>query len=84
MLGMVVIAMLLLAIAIVVSLCVAGIHAVLLGRVPGRWLRYRVQRPRMWGAGVILVALTWPLDSLYACVVGVGLVAIGYVPEGER
>lgn len=83
MLGMVVIVMLLLAIAIVVVLCVAGIHAVLAGRVPGRWLRYRVQRPRVWGAGVILLALTWSLDSLYSGVVGIGLMAIGYVPEGK-
>lgn len=83
MFGMLFIAMLLLAIAIVVALCVAGIHAVLLGRVPGRWLRYRVRRPRAWGAGAILLALTWPLGSLCACVVGIGLMAIGYVPEEE-
>ncbi|MFJ7056398.1 hypothetical protein ACIQVA_01370 [Streptomyces microflavus] len=83
MFGTLLIAMLLLAMAIVVALCVAGIHAVLLGRVPGRWLRYRVQRPRAWGAGAILLALAWPSGSLYACVVGIGLMAIGYVPEGK-
>ncbi|MFJ3921302.1 MULTISPECIES: hypothetical protein [Streptomyces] len=81
MVGMVVIAMLLLALAIVIALGVVGIHALLLGRVPGRSLRYRVRRPRIWGAGVILVALTWSLDSLSVCAVGIGLMAIGYVPE---
>ncbi len=76
--------MLVLAIAIVVVLCVAGIHAVLVGRVPGRLLRYRVQRPRVWGAGTILLALTWSLGSLSVGVVGIGLMAIGYVPEAKR
>ncbi|MFF4078233.1 hypothetical protein ACFYZN_02370 [Streptomyces sp. NPDC001777] len=83
MFGMTLMAMLLLAIAIVITLCVAGIHAILFGRVPGRWLRYRVRRPRVWGAGAVLLALARPLDSLCVCVVGIGLMAIGYVPEGK-
>jgi hypothetical protein len=57
---------------------VLGIHALILGRVPGRWLQRHVTRPRIWGAGALLtvVGAFW---SPSVSVIGVGLVAIGHV-----
>jgi hypothetical protein len=57
---------------------VLGIHALILGRVPGRWLQRHVMRPRVWGAGALLLVggAFW---SPTVAVIGVGLVAIGHV-----
>ena len=66
------------AIALALTGAVLGIHALFLGRVPGRWLQRHVRRPRVWGAGALL--LVWgAFWSPSAAVIGVGLVAIGYV-----
>jgi hypothetical protein len=57
---------------------VLGIHGLLLGRMPGRFLPRHVKRPRVWGAGALLVAIggfTFPTLA----VVGLGLVVIGHV-----
>lgn len=69
-----------LSVAIVLALAgaVLGIHALILGRVPGRWIQRHVRRPRVWGAGALL--LVWGAFWFpSAAVVGVGLVAVGYV-----
>lgn len=58
---------------------VLGIHALILGRVPGRRLQRHVKRPRVcvWAGALLLVwGAFW---SPSAAVIGVGLVAIGYV-----
>ncbi|MEU9875025.1 hypothetical protein [Streptomyces phaeochromogenes] len=57
---------------------VLGVHGLLLGRLPGRWLQRHVRQPRLWGAGALLVACGgFERPSLTA--VGVGLVALGHV-----
>ncbi|MFB6989842.1 hypothetical protein ACFC0C_05700 [Streptomyces sp. NPDC056178] len=65
---------------LVAALCgaVLGIHGLLLGRVPGRRLQRLVKRPRVWGAGALLlvVGVFW---SPTVAVIGVGLLAIGHV-----
>lgn len=61
---------------------VLGIHGLLLGRMPGRWLRRHVRRPRVWGAGALLVVVAG-FSCPTVAVVGVGLVALGHVrPSG--
>lgn len=57
---------------------VLGLHALFLGRLPGRWLERRVRQPRLWGAGALLVACSgFEYPSLL--VVGIGLIALGHV-----
>ncbi|MEU2899980.1 hypothetical protein ACWC4E_23670 [Streptomyces sp. NPDC001273] len=50
--------------------------------MPGRWLRRHVRRPRVWGAGALLVVVAG-FSCPTVAVVGVGLVALGHVrPSG--
>lgn len=70
--------------ALVFTMVVVGIHALLLGRVPGRRLGWRVRQPRLWGAGVLLVSVGWTGRPPTLLVVGIGLVALGYVMKPER
>lgn len=57
---------------------VLGIHGLLLGRVPGRWLQRHVRQPRVWGTGALLLAVGG-LSSPTVAVIGVGLIALGHV-----
>ncbi|MEW2292036.1 hypothetical protein ABZ719_04910 [Streptomyces sp. NPDC006743] len=58
---------------------VLGVHALLLGRMPGRWPPRLVRQPRLWGAGALLVLVSWDARSLSLLAVGVGLIALGHV-----
>ncbi|GHE34728.1 hypothetical protein GCM10018771_13680 [Streptomyces cellulosae] len=62
---------------------VLGLHGLLLGRVPGRWLQRSVRQPRVWGAGALLVALSG-LNHPTVTVIGVGLIALGHVMKPSR
>lgn len=62
-----------------IVLAVVGEHALLLGRMPGRWLQQRVRQPRLWGAGAMLMLQSWNFHSLSLLAVGIGLVALGHV-----
>lgn len=73
--------MLLPLVVIVGGLCltgtVLGIHALLLGRLPGRRLARWVRQPRLWGVGAVLVScLGFGSGALF--VIGLGLVALGH------
>ena len=63
---------------------VLGVHALLLGRMPGRWLPQLVRQPRLWGAGALLMLVSWNVRSLSLLAVGVGLVALGHVMKPAR
>jgi hypothetical protein len=63
---------------------VLGVHALLLGRMPGRWLRQRVRQPRLWGAGALLILISGHAHSPSLLAVGVGLVALGHVVKPTR
>ncbi|KAF5991006.1 hypothetical protein BOG92_002760 [Streptomyces sp. WAC00263] len=65
-------------VALAIILAVIGVHALLLGRMPGQWLQQQVRQPRLWGAGAILMLISWNLRSPSLLVVGVGLVALGH------
>lgn len=65
-------------VALAITLAVIGVHALLLGRMPGQWLQQRVRQPRLWGAGAILMLISWNLRSPSLLFVGVGLVALGH------
>ncbi|GGQ26993.1 hypothetical protein GCM10010279_39000 [Streptomyces mutabilis] len=57
---------------------VLGVHGLLLGRMPGRWLQRHVRQPRVWGTGALLVAVggfSYPTVA----VIGVGLITLGHV-----
>lgn len=56
---------------------VLGIHGLLLGRLPGRWLQRNVRQPRVWGAGAVLVAVSG-LSYPTGAVIGLGLIALGH------
>ncbi|MFJ7493117.1 hypothetical protein ACIQZB_18065 [Streptomyces sp. NPDC097727] len=58
---------------------VLGVHALLLGRMPGQWLDRLVRQPRLWGAGALLMLVSWNLDSPSLLAISVGLVALGHV-----
>lgn len=58
---------------------VLGVHALLLGRMPGPWLQQRVRLPRLWGAGVLLMLASWNVRSPSLLTIGIGLVALGHV-----
>ncbi|MYR56690.1 hypothetical protein GTY54_10750 [Streptomyces sp. SID625] len=60
---------------------VLGLHALLLGRVPGGRLRRGVRQPRLWGAGALLTLVSWNARSPSLLAVGVGLVALGYAAK---
>jgi hypothetical protein len=57
---------------------VLGVHGLLLGRMPGTWLQRHVRRPRLWGAGALLVACGGFAHPPLV-VVGIGLIALGHV-----
>ncbi|MBA4864249.1 hypothetical protein H1V43_23400 [Streptomyces sp. PSKA54] len=63
---------------------VIGVHALLLGRMPGQWFQQRVRQPRLWGAGALLMLISWNFHSLSLLAVGVGLVALGHVVRPTR
>ncbi|MEU5975994.1 hypothetical protein [Streptomyces sp. NPDC047315] len=67
-----------------ITLAVLGLHGLLLGRMPGDWLQQRVRRPRIWGAGALLMLVSWNLDSPSLLVVGIGLVVLGHVAKPAR
>ncbi|GHF78832.1 hypothetical protein [Streptomyces griseosporeus] len=64
--------------SLVIWWAVLGLHALLLGRMPGRRLARLVRHPRLWGAGALLMLMGGNI-SPSLCVVGVGLVALGHV-----
>ncbi|MFF4758847.1 hypothetical protein [Streptomyces sp. NPDC001292] len=70
---------LLMLITLSIIFAVVGAHALLLGRMPGQWLQQRVRQPRLWGAGALLMLISWNLHSLSLLAVGIGLVALGHV-----
>ena len=63
---------------------VLGVHALLLGRMPGHWLQQRVRQPRLWGAGALLMLVSWNVHSPSLLTVGIGLVALGHVVKPTR
>ncbi|MFE4689374.1 hypothetical protein ACFRH6_04870 [Streptomyces sp. NPDC056749] len=68
-------------VAAAIGWAVLGIHALLLGRMPGRWLDRVVRQPRIWGAGALLMLLSLDMGSPSLLVIGVGLVALGHVAK---
>ncbi|MDG9690639.1 hypothetical protein ACH4NS_01685 [Streptomyces mutabilis] len=56
---------------------VLGVHGLLLGRMPGRWLQRHVGQPRVWGAGALSVAVGGFSHPTVA-VIGLGLIALGH------
>lgn len=70
--------LLLLAGTLWLACAVLGLHGLLLGRMPGRWLQVHVRQPRLWGAGALLVACGG-FEHPSLIVVGIGLVALGHV-----
>lgn len=81
MLGALGLAVLLVMLVLFVGLASLGLHGLLLGRMPGAWLRRWVHHPRIWGAGAVLVAVSWSAHSPSLLVIGIGLVAVGHVAE---
>ncbi|MFV0138241.1 hypothetical protein ACLGIH_34755 [Streptomyces sp. HMX87] len=63
---------------------VLGVHGLLVGRMPGHWLQQRVRQPRIWGAGALLMLVSWNAHSPSLLVVGIGLVALGHVMKPTR
>ncbi|MEU3840804.1 hypothetical protein AB0E88_12320 [Streptomyces sp. NPDC028635] len=63
---------------------VLGVHALLLGRMPGGRLPRLVRQPRLWGAGALLMLASWNVRSPSLLVIGVGLVALGHVMKPAR
>ncbi|MEV8395880.1 MULTISPECIES: hypothetical protein [unclassified Streptomyces] len=63
---------------------VLGVHGLLLGRMPGHWLQQRVRQPRFWGAGALLMLVSWNAHSPPLLVVGIGLVVLGHVVKPAR
>ncbi|WP_405478730.1 hypothetical protein [Streptomyces sp. NBC_00009] len=53
------------AIALWVLVAVAGAAALRTGRVRPSWMGRRVARPRLWGAGALVMALGMVTTSLY-------------------
>ncbi|MEU1596482.1 hypothetical protein ABZ468_27405 [Streptomyces sp. NPDC005708] len=68
----------LLAAAVWLACTLLGLHALILGRLPGRWLQRHVRQPRLWRVGALLVALSG-LDHPSFIVIGLGLMALGHV-----
>ncbi|MFH9572546.1 hypothetical protein ACH4MG_18630 [Streptomyces sp. NPDC017454] len=67
-----------------IAWAVLGVHALLLGRMPGQWLPRLVRQPRLWGAGALLMLVSWNLGSPSLLVVGIGIVALGHVTKPTR
>lgn len=67
-----------------VAWAVMGIHALLLGRMPGRWLRRHVRQPRLWGLGAVLMVLSGGIHSPSLLAIGIGFVALGHVVKSTR
>ncbi|MEV4973626.1 hypothetical protein [Streptomyces scopuliridis] len=63
---------------------VLGVHGLLLGHMPGHWLQQRVRQPRLWGAGALLMLVSWHVHSPSLLAVGIGLVALGHVLKPTR
>ncbi|MET9896910.1 hypothetical protein ABZZ47_43450 [Streptomyces sp. NPDC006465] len=55
-----------------------GMYALILGRVPGRWLQRNVEHPRIWGAGALFLAAGVSYSSTVA-IIGAGLITLGYL-----
>ncbi|ELP67593.1 hypothetical protein ACKI1I_38205 [Streptomyces turgidiscabies] len=70
--------------ALAIAWVVVGVHALLLGRMPGEWLPRRVRQPRIWGAGALLMVVSGQAGSPSFLAVGVGLVALGHVVNSRR
>lgn len=66
------------------SWAVLGVHALLLGRMPGRRLPRLVRQPRLWGTGALLMLVSWSVRSPSLLAVGVGFVALGHVRKPGR
>jgi hypothetical protein len=62
---------------------VVGVHALLLGRMPGKWLPRLVRQPRLWGAGALLVLVSGNFQSPSLLAVAVGLMALGHVMKAQ-
>jgi len=75
----------LLLLALVLAWVVVGVHALLFGRMPGKWLPRRVGQPRLWGAGALLMVFSGSAGSqaLSVLAVGVGMVALGHVMKSQ-
>ena len=67
-----------------IAWAVLGVHALLLGRMPGRRLPRLVRQPRLWGAGALLMLVSWNPGSPSLLVVGIGIVALGHVAKPTR
>ncbi len=70
--------MVLVLVALWLACAVLGVHGLLLGRLPGGWLRRHVRQPRLWGAGALLVACGGAAHPTLV-VIGIGLIALGHV-----
>ncbi|MFD6276007.1 hypothetical protein ACFWFI_10615 [Streptomyces sp. NPDC060209] len=70
--------------AVGITWAVIGIHALLLGRMPGRRLPRYVRQPRLWGAGALLMLASWYARSPSLLVIGIGLIALGHVAKPTR
>ncbi|MFG2449247.1 hypothetical protein ACGFSG_07715 [Streptomyces sp. NPDC048512] len=64
---------------VVFAVTVLGIHALLLGRMPGPQPARWIHRPRLWGVGVLLVVCSARFGGATALVIGIGLVTLGHV-----
>ncbi|MFD4897930.1 hypothetical protein [Streptomyces sp. NPDC058411] len=84
MFGMIMVGALLLLIALAIAWAVLGVHALLLGRMPGHRLPRLVRQPRVWGAGALLMLVSWNQGSPTLLVIGIGLVALGHVMKPAR
>ncbi|MFC8102762.1 hypothetical protein [Streptomyces sp. NPDC057363] len=67
-----------------IAWAVLGVHALLLGRMPGQRLSRLVRQPRLWGAGALFMLVSWNLGSPSLLVVGIGIVALGHVTKPTR
>ncbi|MFJ8798799.1 hypothetical protein [Streptomyces sp. NPDC102487] len=66
---------------VVFAVTMLGIHAVLLGRMPGPRLAGWIRRPRLWGVGVLLMVCSARFGGATALVIGLGLVTLGHVAK---
>ena len=67
-------------IALVVLGTIIGMYALVLGRVPGRWLQGNVENPRVWGVGALLL-VAGVFFSRTVALIGAGLITLGYVKK---
>lgn len=75
---------LVLLLVLAISWAVLGVHALLLGRMPGRRLSRLVRQPRLWGTGALLMLVSWNVHSPSLLAVSVGFVALGHVMKPWR